>query len=217
MRIRKFLLLLASLAAFPASARAQAAAQQYDHCYDRNGTPQQQVDGCIAVLRFGRLHLEDQAEVLQHMGGALIDARQYARAIEALDKALKIRSHGPIALNLRCWARATWGQQLDAALDDCNAAIRLASADWNNWDSRGFVYYRLAMFTAARADYEEAVRLNPQGASALFMRGILKQKTDDPAGGKADIAAAEAIDDKIAEQYAGYGVYPQSAEQAKSE
>ena len=40
------------------------------------------------------------------------------------------------------------------------------------------------------------------------MRGLAKLKSGDRAGGNADIAAAAALDPKIAAIYAGYGVKP---------
>jgi hypothetical protein len=43
-------------------------------------------------------------------------------------------------------------------------------------------------------------------ASSLYGRGLAKLKKGDTAGGNADIAAAEAIEANIVEDFARYGV-----------
>jgi hypothetical protein len=48
----------------------------------------------------------------------------------------------------------------------------------------------------------------PKFARSLYLRGLSRLKTRDAAGGDADIAAAKAIDPKIADEYARYGVTP---------
>lgn len=53
-----------------------------------------------------------------------------------------------------------------------------------------------------------ALAIDPKHESSLYIRGLARLKTGDVAGGNADIAAAEAIDAKVADTYAGYGVKP---------
>ena len=78
--------------------------------------------------------------------------------------------------------------------------------DADTIDSRGFVYFKLARFDNAITDYDAALRVNARSASSLYVRGFAKQKKGDSAGGDADIAAAKAIDEKIVERFASYGV-----------
>ena len=68
----------------------------------------------------------------------------------------KVR-HGD-RLNSRCWARARWGQELDEALADCNAALKLRPGTAAILDSRGLVYLRKGDFKSAIADYDAALR-----------------------------------------------------------
>ncbi len=49
----------------------------------------------------------------------------------------------------------------------------------------------------AIADYNTALRLTPNSAAALYLRGLVRQKTGDRAGAAADITAAKRIDPKI--------------------
>jgi regulator of sirC expression with transglutaminase-like and TPR domain len=60
----------------------------------------------------------------------------------------------------------------------------------------------------AIADYEAALKVDPKQAASLFGRGVARLRMGDVAGGNADIAAAIAIDNTIAERLAKRGVVP---------
>jgi tetratricopeptide (TPR) repeat protein len=49
-------------------------------------------------------------------------------------------------------------------------------------------------YDRAIADYNQAIQLNPNDATALYWRGKIKQLKGDTSGGDADIAAAKKID-----------------------
>ena len=74
------------------------------------------------------------------------------------------------------------------------------------FDSRGLTYLKLGQWELAIADYNLALRLDPKLASALYGRGFAKAKSGDPAGGDADIAAAKTSTQKIADDFARYGL-----------
>ena len=92
--------------------------------------------------------------------------------------------------NERCWTRAIIGE-LQAALADCNEAIRLEPNVAAAFDSRGLTYLKLGQWELAIADFNSALRLDPKLASSLYGRGFAKLKKGDLAGGNADIAAAK--------------------------
>ena len=58
-------------------------------------------------------------------------------------------------------------------------------------------YFRKRDYDSAIDDYSEAIKLNPQLASALYWRGIAKQRKGDKSGGATDIAAAKIIDPNV--------------------
>jgi hypothetical protein len=60
----------------------------------------------------------------------------------------------------------------------------------------------------AIADFDVALVKHPKHAHSLFARGVAKVRNGDQAGGDADIAAAKAIEPRIEEEYARYGVRP---------
>ena len=119
-------------------------------------------------------------------------------------------SRHALALNGRCWARALMGQDLDKALSDCDAAHRSMPKNPNVLDSRGLVHLRRREFAKSIADYDAALAIQPRGAWSLYGRGLAKLDSGDAAG-KADLAAAIAVNPKIRERTGKYGLTPPPA------
>ena len=74
--------------------------------------------------------------------------------------------------------------------------------------SRCLVRYRLGDFANAMADCDAALKHNSTMSTSLYVRGLAKKRLGYAELGNADIAAATALDSKIADTYAGYGVKP---------
>jgi tetratricopeptide (TPR) repeat protein len=143
----------------------------------------------------------ERGSMLYELGSLKYALRDYDTAVD---------THPGIAAprNSRCWFRVTSGQDLDAALADCDEALRLEPDDANILDSRGLVHYRRGEYAAAIADCSVALLKDPKLANSLYVRGLAKLKTGDPSGGNADIASAKALDPSIADTYTAYGVGP---------
>jgi tetratricopeptide (TPR) repeat protein/predicted aspartyl protease len=146
------------------------------------------------------------------LGDLYLQVRNYPAAIAQYDHWIDAHDRDdiqmPRARNSRCWARALTGQELDRALDDCNAAVRANRKAAGFLDSRGLVYLRQGKYDKAIADYDAALALNPKRAWSLYGRGLAKQHLGQAAAGQADIAAATAISPKIAEEAARHGIAP---------
>ncbi len=112
------------------------------------------------------------------------------------------------ALNNRCWLRAINDEDLNAALADCNAALRIDPRHAASLDSRGLVHMKRGDFQAALADYEAALTLEPGRGHFLYGRGLARLRLGDNAAGEADLAAAETAEPGVARAYAGYGHIP---------
>jgi tetratricopeptide (TPR) repeat protein len=136
------------------------------------------------------------------------DQGRFAEAVRDLDTALAIAPGSPMLLNTRCWLRAGWGQQLDLALADCEAALKTAPTAAAFLDSRGLVNLRLGKLDAAVADYDAALKTSPRLATSLYGRGLAKLKKGDASGGRADLAAAHALHPEIAETFDRFGLKP---------
>jgi len=109
--------------------------------------------------------------------------------------------------NDRCWARAVAKIDLDAALADCNEALRLRPDFVPALDSRAFVHMRGERFREAIADYDAAIMGSPQNPWSLYGRGIAKLRLGDTVGAQTDIAASKAVQD-VAPEFAAYGFTP---------
>lgn len=128
-----------------------------------------------------------------------LDRRQYERSVQDLDQAIRLKPDYASAFDNRCFGRTVLGQ-LPQALADCNVAVRIAPTA-NHYDSRALVYLKMKNYTAAIADYDAALQIDPKLDSSLYGRGLAKRMTGDRAGGDADIHSAEAITPDIAEQF----------------
>lgn len=90
----------------------------------------------------------------------------------------------------------------DRAMADFNAAIELnPKDDFEAFNGRAYVHFRLGDLASAIADYDRAIALNPQNAEALFGRGAVKLRMANK-DGENDITAAKAIDPNIAKRMA---------------
>jgi tetratricopeptide (TPR) repeat protein len=127
-------------------------------------------------------------------------------ALSALIKAAPDGVHLAPLLNERCWERATWGHELEAALADCSSALDLDPGAPAILDSRGLVRLRLGQFKAAIDDYSEALLVKPGQATSLFGRGLARLKAGETALGAADLAAARGADPRIDAEFARYGL-----------
>jgi tetratricopeptide (TPR) repeat protein len=131
----------------------------------------------------------------------------YDRAIRDYDQAILLRPMDAGFWNNRCFTRAIAGK-LEEALADCNESLRLRADSAPALDSRGLTYLKLDQPGRAIADYDTALRLNPKSAHSLYGRSLAKRQMGDLAGAEADLAAANAISARIAEEYTAYGVRP---------
>ena len=69
---------------------------------------------------------------------------RYDRALVDYDEIVRAHPTDPRAWNNRCWMRAIVGQ-LEAAIDDCEEALRLEPERANTLDSRGLVHLLLGV------------------------------------------------------------------------
>jgi tetratricopeptide (TPR) repeat protein/predicted aspartyl protease len=117
------------------------------------------------------------------------------------------------ALNNLCFARALSGQDLAKALDNCNAAFKLAAKasplSAGILNSRGLVRLRLGDYDKSIADYDASLKVSAKSAEALYGRGVAKIRNKNTAEGEADIADAIKIAPNIEEQFKKRGIAPQ--------
>jgi len=181
-----------------------AAYNNRGNAYGRKG----QVDRALAdhneavrLVPKSALALKNRATDFQTKG-------QYDRALKDYSQAIRLDAKFAAAFNGRCAMRGIIGRELNEALTDCDAALRLNPDDdlrASIFENRGLVYVKREEFYPALTDYNASLEMNPKSAFALYGRGYVKLKKGD-ASGETDIAAAKAIQPKIAEDYAKYGL-----------
>jgi tetratricopeptide (TPR) repeat protein len=152
-----------------------------------------------------------EANIRLTIADAYSHADLFARAVTQYD--LWIGAHeedGRMAeaKNGRCRARALWGDDLDKALADCNAALRLSHNYFQILESRGLVRLRLGDYDKSIADFDAALSLQPKNAWSLYGRGLGKLRKGMTAEGQTDIAAATALRPKIADEARKHGIVP---------
>lgn len=74
--------------------------------------------------------------------------------------------------------------------------------------NRGLVRLRMGDYAKSVADYDAALKIEPQNAWALYGRGLANLKQKNTGAGNADIAAATALSAGVALQYTEYGLSP---------
>jgi tetratricopeptide (TPR) repeat protein/predicted aspartyl protease len=154
-----------------------------------------------------------QADVRYEMAMAYERAGLLPAAIAQFD--LWIASHADdgrvvIALIGRCKARGVLGQDLPAALKDCNAAYSRSDTQSGAaaLDNRALVRLRLGDFDKSISDYTAALKIRPKNAWTLYGRGLAKLKKNNRSEGEADIAEAVSIAPGVAEVYKKMGLAP---------
>jgi tetratricopeptide (TPR) repeat protein len=116
------------------------------------------------------------------------------------------------ALARRCYDRAMLNQDLPAALNDCNAALRRANKLDPGYSvalaDRAVAQLRTGNFDKAVDDCNEALKQMPKNAAALYLRGVAEAGKFKKADSDKDIAASKEIDPKVAEHLLKLGIAP---------
>ena len=139
-------------------------------------------------------------------GVIYLDKKQYARAIEDFDQAIRLDPEQALALSNRCWSKVLAGAQMLQALADCNEALRLKPLNAGTIANRAFVYLRLGEINRALAEYNAALEIDPKNAHALYGRSLTQRQSGDTAAAEADAAAAKLIQSNVEAEFANSGI-----------
>jgi tetratricopeptide (TPR) repeat protein len=131
----------------------------------------------------------------------------YAGAMADYDAVLGLAPDRAKSWSHAAWIRALRNIELDAALTYADKAVAL-EASIDPIDTRGFVRFRRAEWGQALADYDAVLKVFPRSASTLYMRGAVKRRVGDTAGGDTDLAKASNLDKGVERLWAGRGVTP---------
>lgn len=199
------LLIVFAAGAPVANADSVTATRAWTNCQGGEGIwAEMRISGCNDVIKSGKALGADLAKAHYNRANALLQKSEYRKAVEDYNQALALTPEDANALHERCWARAVLNVDLEDALSDCNESLRLQPNDAETLGGRAFVYLRLGFFRTAVIDYDAALKLKPQDALLLFARGTAKTRAGDDEGGKADRAAARALDPEAEATFVRY-------------
>ncbi len=154
------------------------------------------------AVRLAPADPDNQAGYAQSLSGQ----GRFTEAIERFGIALRLSPRDVRYLSARCWARAGEGRNLDAALQDCNRALKLAPNNAVAFDSRALVHLRAGRNGLAARDYTSSLQWQSGRATALFGRGIAEFRLGQLAQAGKDLALARKADPEIDDIYILVGI-----------
>ena len=161
-----------------------------EHCSEFvNTDPDLAVQFCSAAIGSGRLSGENLASAFNNRGIAFSNKKDYQRAIQDYNEAIRIKPDFAEAFNNRgttYYHRGNYNQ----AIQDYTKAISLDPDDPNPFNNRGIAYYEQGDCGRAIQDYNEAIRLKPGFEEALVNRGLAYKARADRESAKVTAAQA---------------------------
>ena len=136
-----------------------------------------------------------------HLYFAFQERKLYATAIAAAPEA------PPAPAVPRPWPGciATGPGSADVVIQGCSSIIEAGTEPRDHvataYSRRAAAYHRKEENRKALADFEAALRIEPNFPYALYGRGVVRQAQGDAAGGRADIAAARRMQQDVAERF----------------
>lgn len=169
------------------------------------------LDGARADFAAAETGAPGRYELQLQEAGAYTATERYPLALELLNRWIAAHSQDERlydALAERCLVRGMLGQELDAALSDCNSARRHESGNSQVLYARGIVQLRRKDYARAIADFSDTLALQPRFAPALYARGLARTGKGDRAAGATDMQAASALLPTVARPFRDVGLTP---------
>jgi hypothetical protein len=169
-------------------------------------------DGAIADLNVAIGIDPEYAYAYTNRGLAYRAKGNYSRAIADLDQAIQLKPNPMLAVayGARCGDRVAAGQDLQAALSDCNESLRLQPRQTAASTHSGFIHLKRGDDSQAIADFEAALSVDANYVWSLYGRGLARWKKNDTSGGQADVTAAiKALANITSSVAKYYGLEPQ--------
>ena len=138
-----------------------------------NGNP----DGARADFAAAEASAPGRFELQLIESEAYADTGRYPAALQLLNTWIAAHPDDErryTAFMSRCLVRGMLGQELDAALVDCNKARRELSSNSAVLFDRGIVELRLKQYDKAITDFTDTIKLQPRLARAYYARGIAR-------------------------------------------
>jgi len=159
-------------------------------CRDRQAEAQVRATACDNLLKADKLGGKDKSLALVVRGNALINKRDYDRAIEALSSAIDLDPDNVGAINLRGLSHERKGED-DLAMVDYNLAIQKRANFGYAYNNRGTIHLRRGALQSALDDFNLSIKYTPTFLLGWTNRARMRTLNKDFDGAIADFAAAE--------------------------
>jgi len=166
-----------------------------------------QLPQAIADLGAGLARFPNHPILLHNRANALRDSGAVESALRDYDRLILVHGRTAAALTDRCLARLVRGD-LALAEADCVAAEAMAPDDPGIIENRGLVELRWNRPDKALAHFNLALSIRQDMPWSLYGRGVVRLRRGDVARAGVDIRAARALDPRVSEDLARFGIRP---------
>lgn len=150
---------------------------------------ERRITGCTAVIEDPATSDLDRSSALAIRGNAYSSKREFERAIEDYDAAIKINPLSAVTLNNRAWARVQLGRHVDA-LADIEESLRIDPESAHSHDTRAHIRLAQKMPEEAMADFLFAYEYGGSEIHKIYECGLIEAGIIaglDEGSGKAEI------------------------------
>jgi TonB family protein len=113
-------------------------------------------------------------------GQIYFEKKQYKAAIDDIDTAINIDPRNPTPYVNRCVINLYGWKEYDKAIEDCSTAIRLSDKSSMAFNHRGYANEMKKNLTAAFADYNKALEIDPKNELAQSNLKRIRSKVPQP-------------------------------------
>lgn len=150
------------------------------------------------------------ADALAHRGLAKQRNEDLTGARDDFNAAIRVDSAQPVARAGRCWNRLQQSGESNDGVGDARADAEAAiAADPALMDARlclALALLKQEQWGPARAAYEDALRLEPANAAALFGRGVASRNDGARDAGDDDVDRAYEFNSQVDREFRRFGV-----------
>jgi len=171
--------------------------------------------GAIADLDAADRFAPAQADLRYELAELYVRVDRLSAAIEQYSRWIQNHPDDSRLLGARagrCMSSAMQNQDLPTALSDCNAALRRLDKKNENYSHllvyRGLVRLRQGDYDKAIADFNDALKLMPKNARALYARAVAESRKNNQQDSASDLEAARQIEPQVAGRFERYGIVP---------
>lgn len=136
---------------------------------------ERRIAGCTAIIENPATKSPERAQAYSLRALSLSLKGAYEDAIGDYGEAIAIIPDFAVALNNRAWAYYKWGRGAQG-LADVEKSLQLNALSEHTWDTRAHIRQTMGNFTAAFADYEQAVNLGGERMVKLYQCGLAAQR-----------------------------------------